>query len=280
MADRAPRTSARLHRFGRCQSLSSLSPGNDCAFLYPDLETALLGSWEGGTMVAARPALLSSLAIEGGVAVPSFCPQPGPTVCYSLSTEHSVGPQPLVGDPYEARMVGVRGSQVEGGGEGLYALRDIREGEVVAFYNGVRLPYEPGQKEVWETSGYKIFVNADHSSGERIDLPGELAETGYYCATLGHKMNHSFEYNCAEWFFEHPRHGTVPCAVARTAVAAGQELLLHYGYDPANCPEWYRQAMAAFLADRPELAVENIASPDYREKNRIKHCLMEDPVGG
>ena len=140
-----------------------------------------------------------------------------------------------------------------------------------------------GGKEDWEECGYSIGYyetsNSEQGWGD-MDIPEEWRGTERYRATLCHKMNHSFEYNCAEWFFDHPRHGTVPCAVAKVAIAAGQELLLHYGYDPANCPEWYHQAMAAFLADRPELAVENIASPDYREKNRLKQCLMEDPVGG
>ena len=63
----------------------------------------------------------------------------------------------------------------------------------------MRLPYKPGENENWETSGYKIFVNADHTTGERIDLPGELVYTEKYCATLGHKMNHHFNYNCKEW---------------------------------------------------------------------------------
>lgn len=34
-------------------------------------------------------------------------------------------------------MCEVRASAVEGGGEGLFAVRDITKGEVVAFYNGV-----------------------------------------------------------------------------------------------------------------------------------------------
>ena len=34
-------------------------------------------------------------------------------------------------------IIKVRTSQVEGGGEGLYAKRDIKKGEIVAFYNGV-----------------------------------------------------------------------------------------------------------------------------------------------
>ena len=31
----------------------------------------------------------------------------------------------------------VRSSQVDGGGEGLYARRNLVKGEIVAFYNGV-----------------------------------------------------------------------------------------------------------------------------------------------
>ena len=31
----------------------------------------------------------------------------------------------------------VRSSQVDGGGEGLYAQRNLAKGEIVAFYNGV-----------------------------------------------------------------------------------------------------------------------------------------------
>ena len=51
----------------------------------------------------------------------------------------------------------------------------------------IRLPYKPGEKENWDSSGYKIFINADHSSGERIDLPGDLIHLSNYAATLGHK---------------------------------------------------------------------------------------------
>ena len=32
--------------------------------------------------------------------------------------------------------------------QGLNAARDIAKGEVVAFYNGVRLPYVPGERWV------------------------------------------------------------------------------------------------------------------------------------
>ena len=29
----------------------------------------------------------------------------------------------------------------------------FQAGEIIAFYNGVRLPYVPGEKEDWDTSG-------------------------------------------------------------------------------------------------------------------------------
>jgi len=243
--------------------------GNSVAFLYPDLQTALLGQFDNGVMVAASPARLVKINIVNDIAVPTFEKLKGDSVGYSLSTITSVGLHPLVPDPYEQRTCKVQKSQVEGGGEGLYAVRDIEKGEVVAFYNGVRLPYKPGTKEVWETSGYKIFVNADYKSGERIDLPGELIHLKNYCATLGHKINHCFVYNCTEWFFSHPRHGLVPCVVSTRKIHAGEEFLLHYGYDPLNCPSWYREALDEFLIDKPELDLWKASDPMRMESDEV-----------
>jgi len=236
--------------------------GDNIAFIYPDLQTALVGTFKAGVMVEAAAATITDVQIKDDIPVPSFRRHSTQLVGYSKSTKTSVGDQPLVEDPYEIRTCQVRTSEVEGGGEGLYARRLIQAGDIVAFYNGVRLPYKPGEKEDWDTSGYKIFVNADYKSGERIDLPGDLIYTENYRATLGHKMNHSFEPNCTEWFVEHPRHGLVPCAVARVEVEEGEELFLHYGYDPLNCPSWYGSALESYLALHPELTVSEVADPE------------------
>ncbi len=70
------------------------------------------------------------------------------------------------------RTVECRSSAVSGAGEGLFAARDLPAGTIAAFYNGVRLPYVlGGPKEDWATSGYKIYVNADFKSGERMNIP-------------------------------------------------------------------------------------------------------------
>ena len=92
----------------------------------------MVGTWEEGRMVAASPAILTSITLVAGIPEPTFTISCGkPTVGLSISTETSVGASPLIGDPYEERVCEVEASKVEGGGEGLYALRDLKPGEVV-----------------------------------------------------------------------------------------------------------------------------------------------------
>ena len=82
--------------------------------------------------------------------------------------------------------------------------------------------------------GYKIHVNADYESGLRMDIPPKYVSRDNYRATLGHKMNHSFQSNCFEWFFDHPRFGVIPCEKTRRFVAkvlllnlVSTDLLIH-----------------------------------------------------
>jgi len=97
-----------------------------------------------------------------------------------------MGMELMVPDPYEAVQVECRESNVNGAGEGLFAKKDLPAGTIVAFYNGIRLPFKlGGPKEEWESSGYKIFVNADFASGERMDIPQDMVSLQTYCATLG-----------------------------------------------------------------------------------------------
>ena len=70
-------------------------------------------------------------------------------------------------------------SRIAGGGEGVYAKKDIAAGRVVAYYNGIRMkagencPYD-------EDSGYAIFVEwhkdskHEHKKGDHMDLPPQV----------------------------------------------------------------------------------------------------------
>ena len=113
--------------------------GDDIAFVYPDLKTALVGQYVRGVAMSVYPGTLSHVEIpEHGVAHPRFQTRAMSPVSHSISTMTSVGPCPLVRDPYEMTLCEVRFSAVPGGGEGLFAVRNINKGEVVAFYNGVK----------------------------------------------------------------------------------------------------------------------------------------------
>eukprot|EP00096_Caligus_rogercresseyi_P013242 TRINITY_DN5916_c0_g1_i2.p1 TRINITY_DN5916_c0_g1~~TRINITY_DN5916_c0_g1_i2.p1 ORF type:complete len:280 (-),score=33.01 TRINITY_DN5916_c0_g1_i2:80-919(-) len=225
----------------------------DCAFLFPDFKTAYLGEFVEGVMRGAQEAEVISVDQDeqSGIMIPHFKiiqPQ-SPPLHYFKSTKDIISDEPLLSDPYESRWIECRSSNVECGGEGLFARGDIASGTIVAFYNGIRIPFEfGGPKEIWSSSGYKIFINADYESGERMNIPEELTSLTKYCASLGHKMNHSFEPNCTEWFFHHPRFGIIPCERALRDIKDGEELFLDYEYDPHNCPEWFSSELNTFLS--------------------------------
>ena len=44
-------------------------------------------------------------------------------------------------------------------------------------------------------------------------------------------------------------------------VDQGEELFLHYGYDPRNCPAWYEILLREFMSENPELQLEQAADP-------------------
>ena len=63
--------------------------------------------------------------------------------CFHLDLS-SVSParlsrSPFLRDPYEQYFVRVSRSKFPDAGEGLFAITDILEGTVIAFYNGVRI---------------------------------------------------------------------------------------------------------------------------------------------
>ena len=69
-----------------------------------------------------------------------------------------------------------------------------------------------------------------------------------YCATLGHKANHSFNNNCVYSPYDHPRFGLIKCLQAVRDIRAGEELTVFYDYEHGDdetdenmcAPDWYR----------------------------------------
>ena len=59
-------------------------------------------------------------------------------------------------DPYESQLLEVRQSNIEGGGEGAFAITDIPANTLVALYNGIRMANS--EKSPFQDTGYAIWI--------------------------------------------------------------------------------------------------------------------------
>ena len=179
--------------------------GDDIAYVYPDKETALIGQFEDGQLVRARAAKLEETTGSGGeLKLPkiSYRTDYPENICFDVSSHDVLSLQPLLCDVYEQDRVYVKKSLVESAGEGLFAKIDLEADEVASFYNGVRLSHDEVDSRDWSVNGNTLSLDEDTV----IDVPAEYASTDIYCATLGHKANHSKDPNCKYDVFYHPRY--------------------------------------------------------------------------
>ncbi len=160
----------------------------------------------------------------------------------------------------------------EAAGEGLFARVDLRRGQLVALYNGIRVQSDGRHDEEW--SGYRVRLNGQWD----IDVPPEeVAAAGGYRATLGHKANHAFApaANLRWSRLEHPRFGLVCSLVADRDVGAGEELLVDYGLGMADAPTWYKELWVRHCRQQRDMTDEQIEAWCQRQYDRFgkRICL-------
>jgi histone-lysine N-methyltransferase SETD7 len=140
-------------------------------FTFPD-GSALKGRFENGLAKAVH------FVAEGGHASAQ-------TYGADVSTTARLALHPMRADPYETRTVYVAASTEVGGGEGLFAKRDLPHGRVCAFYNGVRITHADERRRDWRLNCNSISLNDEWC----VDVPAPFDSTSRYCAALGHKVN-------------------------------------------------------------------------------------------
>ncbi|XP_061757526.1 histone-lysine N-methyltransferase SETD7 isoform X1 [Nerophis ophidion] len=220
--------------------------GESIAYVYPDGQTALYGRYVDGELIRAMLATLT--IIKTGR--PSFEVTPRSAVyTHDKSTSTCIATHALLPDPYESQKVFVADSLINGAGQGLFAKIDAESNTVMAFYNGVRITHSEVDKRDWALNGNTISLDEDTV----IDVPQPFDQTERYCASLGHKANHSFTPNCKYDVFIHPRFGLIKCIRTLKAVQKDEELTVAYGYDHEatgkkglEAPDWYKQELHAF----------------------------------
>merc|ERR1712059_126872 len=112
---------------------------------------------------------------------------------------------------------------------------DAPSGEIMSFYNGIRITHSEVDERDWSLNSNTIALD----DNTVIDVPNHLSDTSVYCATLGHKANHSFTPNCTYDYYEHVRFGFIRSIRTITNVSAGDELTVAYNFEGTSFPDWY-----------------------------------------
>ncbi|CAL9697308.1 unnamed protein product [Knipowitschia caucasica] len=112
--------------------------GNAVAYVYPDGQTALCGTFMEGELIEARLATV----LNSDTQRPKFELAPNSAVyTYDKSTSSCITAHALLPDPYERHRVYVADSLIPGAGQGLFSKTQAEANTVMSFYNGVRITH-------------------------------------------------------------------------------------------------------------------------------------------
>ena len=177
--------------------------GNNLAFIYPDMETALIGNFEDLVMKSAHEAEVIDAACDedGLVVVSKFSNISGPEFYYEAPTNESFGAGPDgVIDPYERKTVKVSQSTVPESGDGVFAIRDLPPHRCTSYFNGFL--YDSATEDILYELGcvHNQTLTMDqrrqckkYSLGltnfkAMINIPPEQDEPGVFQPTVGQKV--------------------------------------------------------------------------------------------
>ena len=83
-----------------------------------------------------------------------------------------------------------------------------------------------------------------------VDVPYEYGSTDKFQGTLGHKVNHNFEYNSMFTPIETARFGIILSIKSKKPIKKNQECFVHYGYTLGKGPKWYKALHKKYTASR------------------------------
>ena len=115
--------------------------GEDITYIYPDFQTGLKGIFIGGEVAAARAVIITEERCHNGIKEIRTKKIASDQTLWSkdiANTTHITRYAKTV-DPHERRSVYVGESQLPGGGEGIFARRTFMPGDLVSYFNGIRV---------------------------------------------------------------------------------------------------------------------------------------------
>ena len=180
--------------------------GNNISYIYPDMETALLGKFKDRKMQNAKESVVLDLGChESGLLYVSRYSTPDyKSLHYYYEAPNNVsfgsGP-PRALDPYENKWLELRDANNANMGEGVFTKRDIEPYTLISSYNGYVYRKENDELEIYTN---KCTKNLRKSDKERrhclkyalsldaknavINIPPEFDEPESFIPSLGPKV--------------------------------------------------------------------------------------------
>jgi len=243
---------------------------NDIAFIYQDLELALIGQFDKGIMTYGQESqVIGSTCNEHGIRVLKFSDPVGSVYHYEEPTNVTLGDQPHLRDPLENKYMYIKKSEFNG--EGAFAARDLPADLIYANYAGFLYTAEEDRTILTPRLHRKIKEknwNKDDPEYEKewtyriafnhcqmiIDIPPEYGSTEKFQGSLAHKINHKFDSNSIFAPIESARFGIILSLKTSMPMKKGEELFTHYGYTQTFAPKWYRELYKHYAKENPEKA--------------------------
>ena len=124
---------------GQVDQLGNMT-GNDIAYVYPDFESMLVGEFKNGELVSGYAAELADFTSSpNGFLKPLYELKGHETMSFSQSNDTFIGQGPLIRDPMEEKYLYVSNSTIKDAGRGVFLKRKASKGQVIGYYNGVRM---------------------------------------------------------------------------------------------------------------------------------------------
>lgn len=163
-------------------------------FIYPDFSTAIYGKFHSNGVLIS-----GSVKVIGGITYLdkallmelTILERSGQKVNSDISSDSHLSRNPLVRDPYESKYVDIRKSKIPNAGEGVFLKKNVSQGKVIAYFNGIRI--EKNSAFSWNPFKKKsvFLIDFQNDKGDEIflDIPERFTMSKEYNATSGHKVS-------------------------------------------------------------------------------------------
>ena len=158
--------------------------GNNISYIYPDMETALLGKFKDRKMQNTQESKVLELGCDkNGLLYVSQYSSPdlrAPHYYYEPPSNVSFGSGPWGAfDPYEQKWLELRAANIKKMGQGVFTKRDLEPNTLVSSYNGFVFDEKNGEHELYSRRCIMNLLTSDnerrHCVKYRLGLPSRNA---------------------------------------------------------------------------------------------------------